>query len=769
MKKALLLYSLILVALFGEALFTSKILSQADVAFLFAPWRARRPAAWTRPANPLLMDQSEQVYPNLYYARNAIRRGHIPLWNPHILAGMTFIGNMQSAMFFPLTWIAYVLNPLDAIEWISFLKLLMAATGTFAFCFYALRTSWLGSFVAGTIYMLASFNTAWTFYAMGTASAWVPWVFLATHHLFVRSQWTDCLLLAIAFALLLFAGHPETAFYTAIGLAVYGGYLFFLPETRSRRIRIVLLGATAVVLGIALSAIQVLPFLEALKHSLLQQERKWIEGASMPLTAAVTYLIPNFYGNPADGFYHGVGNWNNCTGFAGVVTLFSATVSSYFSRFRKGVLVWTLLSAWCLMMIFSIPPVSWIFFRLPLFKASLNMLLLFLYQFSAAVLAAFGLDMMRELSEIQFRRVQNATLWSGIFLMIVLTPLVAAGTVKFFDPHSQDRGMLIYFVRQVVFFYFTVGIILFLMRPINRDASSRQRIVRLLSGLLFCELFFLCAYGYNPIIPRDWAFGSEPNSVTFLRDRSPDRFTSVERWILFQNISQMYRIYDARGYDYPPPESYTRFFRNTMDPDPLNVWFHIWQWDLKKINAARIAGIRYYLAEGVLTYPGFRLVYDRELNIYEDTRTLPRAYLTGNVRKAPGAKELLEALRTAPSDSYPAFNDRIAIDSPEQSAASIVRYDAEYVRIQAQPQYPALLVLTDTFFPGWKALVDDKETEIIQTNLAFRGVALSPGRHIVEFVYQPWSFQIGKYLSFAAWAGVAAVLTAAKVKRRFRN
>ena len=54
-----------------------------------------------------------------------------------------------------------------------------------------------------------------------------------------------------------------------------------------------------------------------------------------------------------------------------------------------------------------------------------------------------------------------------------------------------------------------------------------------------------------------------------------------------------------------------------------------------------------------------------------------------------------------------------------------------------------LLVLSDTYYPGWKALVDGKPEKIYQANYAFRAVPLNAGTHKVEFVYDPVSFKLG--------------------------
>ncbi len=89
---------------------------------------------------------------------------------------------------------------------------------------------------------------------------------------------------------------------------------------------------------------------------------------------------------------------------------------------------------------------------------------------------------------------------------------------------------------------------------------------------------------------------------------------------------------------------------------------------------------------------------------------------------------------------------------PEGSveAAGIRVDEPEFVEIVADVVAPALLVLTDTHYPGWTAAIDGEPTEILRADYAFRAVALPPGRHVVTFRYQPLSFRLGVALSLLA-------------------
>ena len=62
-------------------------------------------------------------------------------------------------------------------------------------------------------------------------------------------------------------------------------------------------------------------------------------------------------------------------------------------------------------------------------------------------------------------------------------------------------------------------------------------------------------------------------------------------------------------------------------------------------------------------------------------------------------------------------------------------------------KYNANMVVLDSFYPDWKALVDGRETAIHRTNYNFRGIVLPKGNHTVEFKYHPKSLEYGVIIS----------------------
>jgi hypothetical protein len=77
--------------------------------------------------------------------------------------------------------------------------------------------------------------------------------------------------------------------------------------------------------------------------------------------------------------------------------------------------------------------------------------------------------------------------------------------------------------------------------------------------------------------------------------------------------------------------------------------------------------------------------------------------------------------------------------------------------LQATAEEDSLLVLSDTYYPGWKAFVDGKKTKIYRADYIFRAIPLNAGPHRVEFVYDPLSFKLGALFTFLGIIGCAVI------------
>lgn len=181
-------------------------------------------------------------------------------------------------------------------------------------------------------------------------------------------------------------------------------------------------------------------------------------------------------------------------------------------------------------------------------------------------------------------------------------------------------------------------------------------------------------------------------------------------------------------------------------------------------RAQREASLGFIEAAGLVR----REFADPGAALYENERSLPRAYVSYRTAPAPPRAELLDRLSRESFDplsvSYVEGDPEFEPDprAPARGkAARIVRDEETRVEIEADLAAPGLLVLADAYARGWQARVDGKAAPILATNFLYRGVPVPAGRHRIRFDYRPRSFTLGVAASLLGTALLA--LTALRV------
>lgn len=160
----------------------------------------------------------------------------------------------------------------------------------------------------------------------------------------------------------------------------------------------------------------------------------------------------------------------------------------------------------------------------------------------------------------------------------------------------------------------------------------------------------------------------------------------------------------------------------------------------------------------------FRLVHSGDVKVYENLDVLPRAYLAQQTVAAADAAAALDLIRdravdlrgAAVVEGWPKTVPLPAAQAEPAGEAQMVSYAPERVAIRTRSPAPALLILADTFYPGWQATVDGDPAPIYRTNVLLRGVPVPAGEHEVVFRYAPASWRQG--LLFSAAGGVLLLL-----------
>ena len=146
-----------------------------------------------------------------------------------------------------------------------------------------------------------------------------------------------------------------------------------------------------------------------------------------------------------------------------------------------------------------------------------------------------------------------------------------------------------------------------------------------------------------------------------------------------------------------------------------------------------------------------------EMVVLENKSVLPRAFAipAEGIEIIPDANKQLERLKDASFNPEQAVIVSTQPNLPDpQNGAAVTNSNVEIVSggineitVRADVPGVSVLVLSQTYYPGWKAIVDGKETEVFDANLLLTGVGLGPGAHEVRFVFDPLSFKIGALLS----------------------
>jgi hypothetical protein len=147
--------------------------------------------------------------------------------------------------------------------------------------------------------------------------------------------------------------------------------------------------------------------------------------------------------------------------------------------------------------------------------------------------------------------------------------------------------------------------------------------------------------------------------------------------------------------------------------------------------------------------------------LYELEQTVPRVYVVPVAEHEIDQGKMLE--RLASKDFEPLAT--VLVEEPIslgnkggfQAEAQILEYENHLVNIQASLDRPGILVLADSFYPGWNAYVNGRQEKIYRANLFFRGVQLSAGTHTVQFRYEPRSFAIGRAVSIITLLFIVAI------------
>jgi hypothetical protein len=558
--------------------------------------------------------------------------------------------------------------------------------------------------------------------------AWLPLTLLLLTLSLERRSWLLLAIAGLAMGQVFLAGRPQS--YLTIGLITIAWLIFQARQAEQPWSRIM---AQLFVLGgfaLGAAAAQWIPTLQLTRLSTRSQLiYDYVAQGGFPFAELTGFFVPQLLGT------------QNL--YVGILTLLLAAIAIY----KRQGMFWVGILLVCL--VGSVGEHLILFDGLYLierlgFPGYLRNVerLAFGITFSLALLSGYGLCLIqREIKQL-LRPMALASV--GIFSVMVL--LAWLWSISRLATESLDPILAVEAVSFAGMMRFVALAVLWLLRDHPQAALAALVVIAALDVMSVNQGRFFVAESFAPGNDIERAAAAPAGPEPFYR-------------VTFdQTSSQDYG--SLTGVDSPggmPPLMLTDYerLRGILDEYRRNILLNV--------------GI--VVTTGEYPDPAFELVTQEDnFRYYRFLDFKPRAYLVEAVIEVPDAAKAAELL-AAPDFDY--WNAALVMGetglgqgtplAPTEGAAVIAR-QANSITIQATTEEPRLLVLADTYYPGWQAKIDGDPAEILPTNVSLRGVVVPPGSHTITMQFRPLTFYLGISISLLTclivllWAGYVLVI-----------
>ena len=800
----LLVLLLLSTLFFANVLFTDQVLVSDNLCSYY-PWRQYcGDEPQKRPSNGI-WDRVLEEYPQRVIAAGIVRNGQLPLWNPYVLGGLPMLATDPGRGFlYPFNVVFYLLDPLKALGYASFLQVSLAAVFTY-FYLRAIELRRPASLLGAIAFGLGGYFLPYlSWLDRVDTGTWMPLMFLCVEKLFRGRRWIWSIALGLAIGMAGLAGHYGVVAYELLAVGLYSLWRLVCvlrAEGAGRATRLALLVVAGVVLGTSLCAVQLVPTYDALRfveRAHRSYEARVERGPAAYVLAMA--IVPDVFGNPVDSppwgrheFGENIpGYYAPSSTYAGVLPLILA-VWALVAR-KNGLAVVFALLAVLSISVFLDTVVFRLLYYARIFAFGRQVDAKIIYMFAISVLAGLGLNSLLEpIREADKRPIRLA----GVALLIVvIATLGGLGigwifvAVRGADSLGLAGKWYVYNVGHILRFAVLVLASSVLLLVLSRGRIKPWLFSLLTVGLVVVDLFYF-GWRFNP--PQDPTnLYPETGGIEFLQaDGGIFRIMRgpAGKHTLPPNTPAVYGLSDAGGYRALLLEYYGDFMNlieeGIFDPDSVQMRSidSLSQADSLSSKLLDLLNVKYLLTrpqgrEDLTLFAesdeNTELVYQGDMRVYENKDVLPRAFVVGDYRVFHDRQEIFAELTSERFDPASCVildeepRDSFVRRSPgsANSFAHILDYTPNRVTVDAEVTGDGFLVLSDLYYEGWKVVVDGEEDRIYRADYVLRAVQLAEGRHIVEFIFDPLPFKVGLGVSAMALAFSVSLSTWWLVRER---
>lgn len=685
----------------------------------------------------------------------------IPLWEPRLAMGFPVLAEGQSGVFYPLNVILSFLPEVTGLTVSVILVFIFSSIFTYFYSksiglddYAAIFAAITFSYSSFFIFRIKHLNLVW-------AAAWFPFVLFCIRQLNKEKNLFYAFLGATGLTMQILIGHPQITYYSFFICVIY----FFFEVANNDYNNSFWKGACKTVIGyfillfflpFLLGAVQLIPTYELVKLSpRFSYDISSVNSFPYRLKFLFTFLLPYFFGNPAKASYNEAISesgifWENNSyiGLIPIVLVFYAVVKYRKMKIIRYLKFYIFLSIFSFLLMLGTSTFVFLIFTkiLPgfsLFRFPSRFSLFLIFSFS--IIAGMGAEKLSR--KLEGFKLENRDKRTESF------------NVKW--PFKLKVNRIILLTLIVLDLYLTsASYIKFI--SVN-DLLRKPAFLDKLDGGID-RVYSSTQYGVSPYSRSGWM--NNEDEILAIRQSMPPNNN-----MLFNQSD-----FTDRGWFEGGLSVYSR---NRIEN-------YLLQEDVGKDTRARVLGaynVRYFVTRSDdlgstaikidnYVFNEFRMY---EFSVFENIEFLPRVYLVSGARGYrgdfigevlekdfdPKSYVYLENINLSNKDSGLSFEE-----FNKNNTSEIMVYKNDYVEVNVDVSNNSFLVFNDIYYPGWKAIVDGRDTEILKANGIVRAVEVTPGDEKVVFYYDPISFKVGALISLASVSIVLVCLMILYKKNR---
>ena len=648
--------------------------------------------------------------PMLTFLADQLREGQFALWNPFTYCGNPVFANIEACFFHPLILIAALISTNISpetlpilLEWVVVLQVWIAGVATYHLL-RELETGPAAAWTGAIIFQTGGYFASRTEHIGAMmAVSWMPLAWLAVLKLSERFRpgWLAALSAALGMAVL--GGFPQPTLAVFVSTAALS---LVLVAVRMAGARVIPLTACGCLLGLALSAVQFIPTVQLARNSVAMYRAGWLgAGGGLYWQSLVSLVLPNYYGIFDMKTFRGPGEVTFLYLYSSIAGLLLAVYALVVRRSRRMAML--------------------------------------------VIMTAFGLLWMLG---------EHTPLWRMIYPWL---------------PEKVRIGIH----PEYTYCIFTMGLAALAAKGLQALRVPER--ARVAIGIVIAADLFLVGSGrpmnlasrkLEPGVTST-AFGGSKYLLSEVRRRveenvPPWRIDMVDAQLEWSMDAPITRVPTANGVSPLALENVIQLRLFLHDGFPWGWYYPVEKLDSPVLD---LMNVKYLLvtprnADRVRASPRFRHVASLPGNeLFENLTVMPRFFLVRDLRPVSSLAEARGLVERGEIDFRRTAITNRTIELPAGTASGVanqvsaVDYQPAKLELSVQTGESALLVLAESYYPGWKAWLDETQVPIYEVDLAFRGVVVPRGMHHLRMEFQPMILPISIAISVATAVGLMAL------------